>query len=438
MSSEPAIAQPPIRSAAATRPIALSIQGIGKLYRVGPTARGANLLSEWLNRRGVQAMQRLRGTQPSDGEVDRWLWALRGVSFDVHFGETLGVVGRNGAGKSTLLKLMSRITAPTEGRIVTYGRVTGLLEVGTGFHPELSGRENVFLNASLLGMSRRETQRRFDEIVDFSGVREFLEMPVKRYSSGMYMRLAFSVAAHLEPEILLVDEVLAVGDAEFQQRCLDKLKAVSAQGKAVVFVSHGLGTVRDLCDRVILLDRGNLEVEGNPEAVITEYVDRLQPESEEIEVGGERHIPPDAHRTGDGRARLERVRLIDAEGSSRSELLPGEPFRVEAEFTIAESVNEAIFEVGIASATGDRFATARSTDDGGGTVALTSGSHSVRVDLAPALVEGEYVLQVGVLAASDGEPLDFVDRALRFHVVDESGAEPPRGYVRLPGRWHAN
>jgi hypothetical protein len=232
--------------------------------------------------------------------------------------------------------------------------------------------------------------------------------------------------------------VLAVGDAEFQQRCLDKLKAVSAQGKAVVFVSHGLGTVRDLCDRVILLDRGNLEVEGNPEAVITEYVDRLQPESEEIEVGGERHIPPDAHRTGDGRARLERVRLIDAEGGSRSELLPGEPFRVEAEFTIAESVNEAIFEVGIASATGDRFATARSTDDGGGTVALTCGSHSVRVDLAPALVEGEYVLQVGVLAASDGEPLDFVDRALRFHVVDETGAEPPRGYVRLPGRWHAN
>lgn len=200
------------------------------------------------------------------------LWALRNVSFDVKRGEVLGIIGRNGAGKSTLLKILSRITDPTSGRVGIKGRVASLLEVGTGFHPELTGRENVFLNGAILGMSREEIRGKFDEIVDFSGVGRFLDTPVKRYSSGMYVRLAFAVAAHLEPEILIVDEVLAVGDAEFQRRCLGKMQDVSREGRTILFVSHNMAAVNNLCSRVVLLSNGSLVADGPSDAVISDYV----------------------------------------------------------------------------------------------------------------------------------------------------------------------
>lgn len=197
--------------------------------------------------------------------------ALDDVTFDVAVGERVGIIGRNGAGKSTLLKILSRITAPTKGKIVLDGRVASLLEVGTGFHPELSGRENIFLNGSILGMSKAEIASKFDEIVDFSGVERFLDTPVKRYSSGMYVRLAFAVAAHLEPEILIVDEVLAVGDAEFQRKCLGKMKQVSTDGRTILFVSHNMGAIRNLCDRCILLDRGKLKADDRTDRVLPLY-----------------------------------------------------------------------------------------------------------------------------------------------------------------------
>jgi lipopolysaccharide transport system ATP-binding protein len=201
-------------------------------------------------------------------------WALDDISFDVHVGEVLGIIGRNGAGKSTLLKILSRITEPTRGRAAIFGRVGSLLEVGTGFHAELTGRENIFLNGAILGMRRSEIARRFDEIVEFAEVQQFIDTPVKRYSSGMYMRLAFAVAAHLDPEILVIDEVLAVGDADFQKKCLGKMGEVSRSGRTVLFVSHQMNAVRALCDRCLWLDRGVIAEQGDTEAIVAQYLRR--------------------------------------------------------------------------------------------------------------------------------------------------------------------
>ena len=211
-------------------------------------------------------------TPPSEVDPDSEIWALKDFSLDIRSGEALGIVGRNGAGKSTFLKILSQITAPTCGEVRIRGRVASLLEVGTGFHPELTGRENIHLNGSILGMKRAEIRRKFDEIVGFSGVEQFIDTPVKRYSSGMHVRLAFAVAAHLDPEILLIDEVLAVGDLEFQKRCLGKMDEVAKTGRTVVFVSHQLGLVKTLCTRACLLDGGRLIDDGAPESVIARYV----------------------------------------------------------------------------------------------------------------------------------------------------------------------
>ena len=213
----------------------------------------------------------------TDKRTREEFWALRDVSFDIRPGEVTGIIGRNGAGKSTLLKILSRITEPTTGEVRLGGRVASLLEVGTGFHPELTGRENVFLNGTILGMSRSEIRRKFDEIVAFAEVEKFLDTPVKRYSSGMYMRLAFAVAAHLEPEILIVDEVLAVGDAEFQKKCLGKMGDVARGGRTVLFVSHNMSAVQALCSKAILLQGGQVERMGATGPIVAEYLARMEP-----------------------------------------------------------------------------------------------------------------------------------------------------------------
>ena len=251
---------------------AIHVEGLGKMYRIGAAQERyialRDVLSSHVRRIGRRIFRRHASAAPAYSDF----WALRDVSFDVPRGECVGIIGRNGAGKSTLLKVLSRITEPTTGGFRCRGRIASLLEVGTGFHPELTGRENIYLNGAILGMQRAEIRRKFDEIVAFSEVEKFLETPVKYYSSGMYMRLAFAVAAHLEPEILIVDEVLAVGDAAFQRKCLDKMREVSVRGRTVLFVSHNVGAVQNLCDRVVLLDRGRVLLTGDTSEGLNAYL----------------------------------------------------------------------------------------------------------------------------------------------------------------------
>jgi lipopolysaccharide transport system ATP-binding protein len=241
--------------------VAIRIKGLAKAYRIKHQEQQITLAE--------QALQRLR--HPLHRAPTETFWALSGIDLEISRGGILGLIGRNGAGKSTLLKILSRITAPTEGRVDVYGRIGSLLEVGTGFHPELTGRENVYLNGSILGMRKREIDRQFDAIVEFAGVERFLDTPVKRYSSGMYVRLAFAVAAHLETEILLIDEVLAVGDQEFQEKCIGKMRDVTTAGRTVILVSHNLATVKQLADRCVLLDLGAIAAEGAVAHVLDEY-----------------------------------------------------------------------------------------------------------------------------------------------------------------------
>ncbi len=258
----------------------ISVESLSKRYLVGQRSepRGhygyvalRDIIGREIRNAARKTLDVIRGRQVVQGDRIEEFWALRDVSFQVMQGDVVGIVGRNGAGKSTLLKVLSRITAPTEGRIILRGRVASLLEVGTGFHPELTGRENIYLNGAILGMTRAEIRRRFDEIVAFAEIARFLETPVKRYSSGMYVRLAFAVAAHLEPEILIVDEVLAVGDAEFQKKCLGKMSEVAGGGRTVLFVSHNAAAVRHLCNTALVLDQGRVVFAGNQNAALDFY-----------------------------------------------------------------------------------------------------------------------------------------------------------------------
>lgn len=246
----------------------IEARDISKYYRLG--VLGSRSLKEDLKEWWIG---KLKKPGEPDPESRQHIWALRDISFDVSQGEVLGLIGKNGAGKSTLLKIISRITLPTKGRISGNGRIASLLEVGTGFHGELTGRENIFLNGHIMGMKKKEIDSKFDEIVEFSGVSRFLDTPVKRYSSGMYVRLAFAVAAHLDPEILVIDEVLAVGDAEFQQKCLTKIKSISREeGKTILFVSHNIQTIRNICDRALVLDKGRVIASGDSESVLASYI----------------------------------------------------------------------------------------------------------------------------------------------------------------------
>ena len=283
--------------------ISISVEGLGKMYHIGGESRRSTTLRDAIAGAVQRPLERIR----HPGAVSRHseeLWALRDLSLEVHEGEVLGVIGSNGAGKSTLLKLLSRITEPTEGRIASAGRVGSLLEVGTGFHPELTGRENIYLNGAILGMTRAEINRQFDEIVEFSEVERFLDTPVKRYSSGMYVRLAFAVAAHLEPEILIVDEVLAVGDAAFQRKCLGKMEDVAGAGRTVLFVSHNMQTIRSLCTRVIGFQGGQIINSGEPSTVVDSYLKLLGGSDGEAYWSGD-------DRPGDADVRLAALRIVE-------------------------------------------------------------------------------------------------------------------------------
>ena len=301
--------------------VAIEVEGLSKKYRLGEYQAAYGTLRETV----VHAGRRLTGREHHRASTE--LWALQDVSFDVPEGEVLGVVGRNGAGKSTLLKILSRIVSPTAGRAEIRGRVGSLLEVGTGFSAELTGRENIYLNGAILGMKRREIEDRFDAIVEFSGVETFIDTPVKRYSSGMYVRLAFAVAAHFEPEILFVDEVLAVGDAEFQARCLGRMEEFGNSGRTVIFVSHNMQAVAQLCDRAILLEGGRLVREGPSEEVVAYHLQTS------AGAGSTRTWSAD-EAPGDDLVRLRSVRIVDEDGDSVDYVDVRRPVGIELAFTV--------------------------------------------------------------------------------------------------------
>ena len=303
--------------------IAIDARNLSKKYRIGEMQAAYGTLRESLSHAG----KRLVGREHHVSRKQE-IWALKDISFQVPEGEVLGVVGRNGAGKSTLLKVLTRITTPTSGRVEIRGRVGSLLEVGTGFHAELTGRENIYLNGAILGMKRREIDARFDEMVEFSGVEKFIDTPVKRYSSGMYVRLAFSVAAHLEPEIMLVDEVLSVGDAEFQRRCLGRMEELGSTGRTVLFVSHQLSAIAQLCDRAIHINGGKIVQDGSPAEVIAQYLHQTH------SAGVERTWPSEEAAPGNDLVRIMSVRVLPHEGMPPGIVDVRHPIGIEVVFRV--------------------------------------------------------------------------------------------------------
>lgn len=357
-------------------------------------------------------------------------WALQDVSFEVAPGETVGLIGSNGAGKSTALNLVSRILEPTSGRIEVNGRVGALLELGAGFHPDLTGRENIYLNGSILGLTRAEIRCRLDEIVAFAELERFIDVPVKHYSSGMYVRLGFSVAVHTEPELLLVDEVLAVGDAAFQRKCLDRISQLRRQGVTVLFVSHNAEVVRSICSRAIWLEKGQLVADGSAESVITRYLDHSW-------AGEERGLRPggkDEHRWGSGKARIVAVRLLDDSGQEKRVFHSGEPLVVTMAYCTDGRVESPVFGLAI-HRSDEVHVTGPNTGFSGLHIPFIEGEGSVtyRAECLP-LLQGMYFLSVSIVNEADTEIYDYHDRVYPFKVRQPDRGER-YGLMTLGGKW---
>jgi lipopolysaccharide transport system ATP-binding protein len=384
----------------------IKVEGVGKRYRIGLRPESHATLRDALVGAARAPLRRLRRRR-SGGEAPGTFWALNDVSFEVAPGEVVGVIGRNGAGKSTLLKILSRITEPTSGHVELYGRVGSLLEVGTGFHPELSGRENIFLNGAILGMRRVEINRKFDEIVAFSDVEKFIDTPVKFYSSGMYVRLAFSVAAHLEPEILIVDEVLAVGDMAFQQKCLGKMEEVSRGGRTVLFVSHNIVSIQRLCNFAILLKDGQVQASGATDDVVAEYLQQNRTTA----FGWTREAP-----APEGGAYFERVYLCDASGREVEYVTTASTLSVVMEFVINRKTPGLQLGVGVMDGAGEQiFGTA--PQDVGLPSPDQPGRYRAVVHLPPEMFLARTYSVKAMLYLNTPEMLDCVD-TLRFNVQE--------------------
>lgn len=413
--------------------IAIRVENLGKKYRLGAPQLKYRTLRESLSDGFERATRRLRSGE-QDPDV---LWALRGVSFEVKQGEVLGIIGRNGAGKSTLLKILSRVTEPSEGYAEIRGRVGSLLEVGTGFHPELTGRENVYLNGAILGMHRDEIESKFDEIVAFSEMEKFIDTPVKRFSSGMQLRLAFAVAAHLEPEILVVDEVLAVGDAEFQRKCLGKMNDVAQAGRTVLFVSHNMSAVLRLTQEAMVIDKGNVVLRAPSTEAVDFYLSRgLSQEGERVWEADE--VPASAYPF-----RPMAVRVLNEQGLVKDTLRSTEPVQIEIEYEIEQAISGLRVGLYLMTVRGEYILTSFDTDDSGlfEQHAVRQPGHYTSRCVVPSdfLNEGRYAL--GINASSYRVKRYFQDdQAITFN-VDAAGApgmqwpEPRLGPVRPRFEW---
>ena len=409
-------------------PVVVSVEGVSKRYRIGALPAGYDSFREVLARTVAARVRRLRrGNDGDDSETT--LWALRDVSFEVRRGEILGIVGRNGAGKSTLLKILSRITRPSTGQVEIYGRVGSLLEVGTGFHPDLTGRENVYLNGAVLGMRKAEIDAKFDEIIAFSEIEKFIETPVKHYSSGMYVRLAFSVAAHLEPEVLIMDEVLAVGDMAFQQKCLDKMNEIRRQGRTIFFVSHNLPAITRLCKRAVLLEKGRLVAEGQPQEVVNRYLSRSWGAGAERVWEGEG--------AGDAVVRLRRVRVADDAGTTAAAVDVRRESRIEVTYDVLEEGHALVPVVELYNEEGTEVFSTHDTGEEWRRRPRPRGRYTSAVRLpGNLLAEGTLIAHVSIMSHFPSTILHArAANVVAFQVLDEPGGVSARGdYVGpMPG-----
>lgn len=416
--------------------LSILVRGIGKRYKIGASQQRTDTLRDLITSQAARIGSSLRGKRNHSGEADH-IWALRDVNFEVKRGQALGIIGRNGAGKSTLLKVLSRVTDPTEGYGELRGRVGSLLEVGTGFHPELTGRENIFLNGAILGMHKKEIDARFDEIVAFSEVEKFIDTPVKRYSSGMYLRLAFAVAAHLEPEILVVDEVLAVGDADFQRKCLGKMGDVANSGRTVLFVSHNMSAIQRLTQDSIVLDKGKVLLRAPSSEAVDFYLNRG------LSKLGERFWEEDEVPVSSAPFRPLAIRILDKAGQVSDSVRSVDPIRIEIDYELSEDVTGLRVGYYLFTTRGEPVFTSFDIDSEElfkEYTARPKGVYTSRCTIPPdTLNEGRFLL--GVNASSYGIRRYFQDdQALSFS-VDASGApgthwpEPRPGPVRPVLGW---
>ena len=420
----------------------LEVENLSKAYRIGTqlvveeTMVGSLLTflrSPLVNYRRLRNLSRFDSFDDPD-----IIWPVRDVSFKVDDGEVVGVIGRNGAGKSTLLKLLSRITDPTRGRVVITGRVGSLLEVGTGFHPDLTGRENVYLNGTILGMKKREIDRKFDEIVEFSDIPQFIDTPVKRYSSGMIVRLAFSVAAHLEPEILIIDEVLAVGDASFQKKCLGKMQNVASRGRTVLFVSHNMAAINQLCDRCLVIEKGRLAFDGQASEGVDHYLKMGATES----VSGTYQVTDTTARAAGRKGQITKLELQDLDNESSGSYGIGEAFQIRIHVAFFERVSTASVGAEVLAANGTPMINLRSDAQNVSLGPYNPGDEVVFTIQVPGLpfYPGIYKIDPW-FAERDGKRIDHIRDAISLslevkgRLKSERMIQPGRGLVLLDCEW---
>ena len=419
--------------------VVIKVENLSKLYRLGELHKQTGSFREKVTQSFSRTFRSIRqssnslnpstSSTPSTSEAPDHIYALRNVSFEVKRGEIVGIIGRNGAGKSTLLKILSRITKPTEGRAWIDGRVGSLLEVGTGFHQELTGRENIFLNGAILGMTKAEIKRKFDEIVDFAEIEKFIDTPVKRYSSGMYVRLAFAVAAHLDPEILLVDEVLAVGDYKFQTKCIEKIRAVRNKGRTIIFVSHNMNIIADLCERAITLKYGKICGDGDPVNQIAEYL------RNDISQSGYLNLKEwNLHRSGNGPRKFTYIALRDRKGDTKPLFYNNE--KITFELGIEGNIGQTcLISIGIRDIQ-SRIITQFDSRDHKTDIKLTQRNGVVRISVDKLnLSPGIYMISMWLGDEMNVEN-DFILNCMSFHMCHNNmRSKKNKGIILFDSEW---
>lgn len=398
--------------------IAIDVQNITKQFKV------------YLDK-GDQLKERLLFRKRSRHEIRQ---VLKGISFQVKRGEAVGLIGHNGCGKSTTLKLLTRIMYPDSGTITMNGRVSSLIELGAGFHPDMSGRENIYTNASIFGLSKKEIDRRLQDIIAFSELEEFIDNPVRTYSSGMYMRLAFSVAINVDADILLIDEILAVGDANFQAKCFNKLKEIKANGTTIVIVSHSLGQIEQICDRSIWIHEGRIKAEGSPKETDLAYLDFMSRKAQirsRKELSEEKDPGSAGRRWGNGKAHIESVRAFDAQGKAQKVFRTGESITFRMDYSVKETVEDAVFGIGIFASGGLQcYGTNTRIDQLENFSLRADGTAEIVLDAAE-LLPGEYTVDLAI-ETGDGIPVDYYRGAYKIEMVSAQGDV---GIVRIPHSW---